>query len=202
VLCVGIGGGGDVVGALATAAMARTLGVHAAVGGTTWERRVVDARPGPRRLDEVEGAERLHAAAALAGPDTRGPGGVRFAETHTAVALSEPVALLDPNAGPAAVGAGLASAARALECDRVVLVDVGGDALAHGDEPGLASPLCDAVMLAAARHLPDDMPVAGAVFGPACDGELTPDEVLARVAEVAAADGLLGAWGITPEAAA
>jgi hypothetical protein len=199
---VGIGGGGDVVGALATAAAARTLGVHAAVGGTTWERRVVDPRPGPRRLDEVEGAERVHAAAALAGPATRGPGGVQFAESHMAVALEEPVALLDPNAGPSDVAAGLASAARALRCDRVMLVDVGGDALAHGDEPGLASPLCDAVMIAAARHVPDGLPVAGAVFGPACDGELTVEEVLARLAEVAAAGGLLGAWGITPESAA
>jgi len=35
----------------------------------------------------------------------------------------------------------------------VVLLDVGGDVLAHGHEPGLGSPLCDAVLLAAAARL-------------------------------------------------
>jgi hypothetical protein len=38
----------------------------------------------------------------------------------------------------------------------------------------------------------------GAVFGPGCDGELSVPEVLERIAEVAAAGGLLGAWGLTP----
>ena len=94
--------------------------------------------------------------------------------------------------------AGLAAAGAALDCDRLVLVDVGGDVLAHGDEPGLASPLCDAVLLAAARHLPAGLPAVAGVFGIGCDGELTPAEVLERIAEVAAGGGLLGAWGLTP----
>ncbi len=60
--------------------------------------------------------------------------------------------------------------------------------LAHGDEPGLASPLADAVLLAAAPALADAGPaVTGAVFGAGCDGELTPAEVLERLAEVTAA---------------
>ena len=44
-------------------------------------------------------------------------------------------------------------------------------------------------------------PVLAAVFGPACDGELTTDEVLDRVARLAAAGGLVGVEGITPEVA-
>ena len=60
-------------------------------------------------------------------------------------------------------------------CDLIVFLDVGGDALAHGDEPGLGSPLCDAVMLAAADLLAErEVPVLGALFGTGCDGELTP----------------------------
>jgi hypothetical protein len=43
--------------------------------------------------------------------------------------------------------------------------------------------------------------VLGAVFGTGCDGELTPSEVLERLGEVAAADGLAGAVGMTPEVA-
>ena len=162
----------------------------------TWERRPIDPLPGPRRLDEVSGlAERLGPAAALAGPDTRGPGGFFFAESHMARHLGEPVALIDPNPGPRAVADGLAAAARRLGCDTVALVDVGGDVLGHGDEAGLASPLCDAVLLAASVHL--ELPTVGAIFGPGCDGELAPAEVLERIAEVAAAGGLLGAWGLT-----
>jgi hypothetical protein len=197
VLSVGIGGGGDVVGALATADLARDSGLGAAIGGVSWERRVVDARPGPRRLDEVSGAERIHEYAALAGPDTTGPGPFSFAESHMAGFLGEPVALIDPHGGPAGAAAGLTAAAERLGCDAVALVDVGGDVLAHGDEAGLASPLCDSILLAAARHL--ELPCVGVVFGPGCDGELAVGEVLARVAEVAAAGGLLGAWGLTPE---
>jgi len=197
VLSVGIGGGGDVVGALAAAELAARLGVPATVGGVTWERRPVDPRPGPRSLDEVTGARRLGAAVALAGPDTRGPGGFAFAEAHMARFLAQPTLLVDPGPGPAAVGDGLADAARALDCDLVVLLDVGGDALAHGDEPGLASPLCDAVMLASAPRLAArGVRTVGAVLGAGCDGELEPAEVLARLAEVAAAGGSLGAWGL------
>jgi hypothetical protein len=184
------------VGALATADLARAAGLSARVGGVSWERRVIDPRPGPRRLDEIEGAERVAEFAALAGPDTTGPGPFHFAESHMARFLGEPVALIDPHGGPAGAAAGIAAAAERLGCDSVALVDVGGDVLAHGDEPGLASPLCDSVMLAAARFL--ELPCVGAVFGPGCDGELAPAEVLERVAEVAAAEGLLGAWGLTP----
>jgi hypothetical protein len=40
--------------------------------------------------------------------------------------------------------------------------------------------------------------VLGGIFGIGCDGELTPSEVLARLAEVGAAGGLAGARGLTP----
>jgi hypothetical protein len=199
VLAVGIGGGGDVVGALAVAQLVRLLGTEAVVGGLTWERRPIDPGPGPRRIDELEDAHRIDAATALAQPGTTGPGGFHFAESHMARHLGEPVLLLDPGGGPAAVAAGLINAAAELGCDVVVLLDVGGDVLAHGHEAGLASPLADAVCLAAAPALA----AAGlqpmlALFGAGCDGELTPAEVLERIAEVARAGGQLGTWGPGP----
>jgi hypothetical protein len=197
VLAVGIGGGGDVVGALAVAELASQLGTPSVVGGLTWERRPIDPGPGPRRIDELStDARRINDATALAGPDTTGPGGFRFAESGMARHLGEPVLLLDPGGGPEAIADGLAGAARELRCDLVVLLDVGGDVLAHGDEPGLASPLADAVCLAAAPRLrAAGIATLLAVFGAGCDGELTPAEVLSRVAEVARAGGLLGTWG-------
>jgi hypothetical protein len=196
VLAVGIGGGGDVVGALAVAELARLLGTPAVVGGLTWERRVIDPLPGPRRLDEISGAQPINTHAALAGPDTAGPGGFRFAESHMARHLGEPTVLVDITGGPDAAAEGLAGAAAHLGCDVVVLLDVGGDMLGHGDEEGLSSPLADAVCLAAAPAVAAAGPtVLAAVFGAGCDGELTPTEVTDRVAEVAAAGGHLGTWG-------
>ncbi len=203
VLALGIGGGGDVVGALAVADLARAAGLRARVGGVTWERRPIDPLPGPRHLSEVIDAEPLNAAVALASADTSGPGGFRFAESHMARVLGEPVVLVDPNPGPRRVAEGLLVAAERLGCDTIALVDVGGDVLAHGDEAGLASPLADSVLLAAAAHLPADGPrVVAAVFGAGCDGELTPAEVLQRIAEVAGRGGWLGTAGVAPDAVA
>jgi hypothetical protein len=193
VLCVGIGGGGDVVGTLAAAGVAAAAGTPSVLGGLTWERRPIDPLPGARRLDEVSGVRVLHPAVGLAGPDASGPGGFRFAEGRMAELLGEPTVLVDPNGGPGPIAEGLTRACDELACDVVVLLDVGGDALAHGDEPGLASPLADAIVLASAPALAAaGLTVLGAVFGCGCDGELTPAEVAARRAEVAAAGGALG----------
>ena len=74
--------------------------------------------------------------------------------------------LIDVTGGPRAVAAGIAAAAEELACDLAIYVDVGGDVLARGDEPGLASPLCDAVMLAGAVEAAERIGSVGAVFGP------------------------------------
>jgi hypothetical protein len=209
-LVVGIGGGGDVVGALATAEACRLQGAEPLVGGVTWERRPIDPKPGPRAEAEIEGARRLAPGVLAASPGTRvRESGVLFAESRMAGVLGEETVLVDATLGPSQLADGLAAAAEVLGADLIVFVDVGGDALAHGDEPGLASPLCDAIVLAAGLFLargtartasaPEGWggDLLGAVYGPGCDGELTPDEVLARLAEVARAGGLLGSWGIT-----
>lgn len=199
-LVLGIGGGGDVVGALATAEACRLHGAEPVVGGVTWERRPIDPQPGPRAESEIEGARRLAPGVLAASPGTRVlESGVLFAESRMAGLLGQETVLVDATLGPSQLADGLAAAARVLDSDLIVFVDVGGDALAHGDEPGLASPLCDAVMLAAAARMAEREPaVLGGIFGIGCDGELTPSEVLARLAELGAAGGLAGARGLTP----
>jgi hypothetical protein len=186
VLCIGIGGGGDVVGALAFAEWLRAAGgPPVVVGGLTWERRPVDPLPGPRTLAEVTGARALNDVVAIAGPDTTGPGGFAFAESRMAGFLGQDTLLVDPHPGPAAVGAALAQAARQLDADLIVLLDVGGDVLAHGHEAGLASPLADSLLLAAGPSAAAaGVPVVGAVFGAGCDGELLPTEVADRLQEL------------------
>jgi hypothetical protein len=200
-LVLGIGGGGDVVGALGVAESCRLqTGARPVVGGVTWERRPIDPAPGPRHAGEIENARELAPGVLEATAATRvEASGVRFAEARMAELLGEPTVLVDVNRGAATVARGLERAAGGLGCDLIVLLDVGGDALAHGHEPGLASPLCDAVMMAAGAQLAEEgrLPVLAAIFGIGCDGELTPAEVLERVAEVARAGGLAGIRGLT-----
>lgn len=185
-LVLGIGGGGDVVGALAIAREIERTGRRIELGGVAWERFAVDPHhAGPRPLSHLSGIERLHEAAALTGAEGSTPEGVRIAEAGVASHLDRPAALVDVNGGPAAIGAGIAALADRLDCDLVVYLDVGGDVLATGAEPGLSSPLCDALMLASARHLPDRIAAVGCAFGAGCDGELTVTEVLDRVAALA-----------------
>ncbi len=199
-LVIGMGGGGDVVGALATAEFARLYdGAQPMLGGLSWERRPIDPAPGPRRTTEIENAESIASGTLIAGPDTRvRESGVLFAESRMAGVLGEPTLLLTLEGGAAAMAAGLALAAERFHADGFVFVDVGGDVLASGEEPGLRSPLCDAIMLAAAARLASgEHPVLVGIFGIGCDAELTPAEVLERMARVARAGGLSAARGLT-----
>src|SRR3954454_9363078 len=199
-LLIGMGGGGDVVGTLAITDLLDGLQTEWVLGGIAWERSPIDPRPGPRSLDEIKGGKPCGSAAVLTEGSTTTLDGVELSESKMAAHLGRPVLLLDVTVGPQALATGLAEAAAELECDVVVLLDVGGDVLAHGDEPGLASPLCDAIVLSAGLFLAQSTAVIGAVYGPGCDGELTPDEVLERITALQAAAALLGAWGLTPHA--
>jgi hypothetical protein len=199
---VGIGGGGDVAGALACGRLCEQFGVEIVLGGVAWERIPIDPYPGPRPMEEIVNARPLAAHAALAGPDAQTPDGALFAEAGMASYLGQDTLLVDVHGGPRAVASSLAVAARTLEADLVLGVDVGGDVLADGSEPGLASPLCDSVMLSALAHLEQGgVKTLGAVFGPCCDGELTIDELLGRIAVLAAAGSLVGVAGMSPEVA-
>jgi hypothetical protein len=190
---IGIGGGGDVVGALACARLWESHGAAFVLGGISWERLPIDPHPGPRAVSEIVGARALAEGVVIAGPETRAASGAAFAEAHMAGYLGAETLLVDPHDGAGAVAAGLADAAEQLGADLVVCVDVGGDVLGNGSEPGLASPLCDAVMLAAAARLEGSgVRTIGAVFGPCCDGELTHEELLDRLAALAARGGLVG----------
>jgi hypothetical protein len=200
-LVLGIGGGGDVVGGLAIGRLCESLGTPFELGGVAWERFAVDPYPGPRPIEQIRGGRRIGDAAVLADPDTGTKDGLRFGESRMAGFLSRRTVLIDVTGGPAAVADGVVAAAEELDCDLVVYVDVGGDVLAHGQEPHLASPLCDAVLLAAAVRAADRVRPLGAVFGPGCDGELSVPEVLDRIAGLAADGGWLGAWALPAEIA-
>src|SRR4051795_5976430 len=96
-LVIGIGGGGDVVGALAVAEHCRLFhGANPIVGGVTWERSVVDPEPGPRSSDEVENALELAPGVLAASGDTMiRDSGIRFAESRVAGMLGVQTVLVD-----------------------------------------------------------------------------------------------------------
>jgi len=202
-LVIGVGGGGDVVGALATARFLEFGGLEFLLGGLSWERSVIDPLPGPRSVSEVRDVRVLHEYAWLANGQTRTLTGVRFAETGMAEISGREVLLVDINGGVKGVVDGLKTALRELKADLLVGVDVGGDSLAQGGEPGLRSPLADSIMLAAYAELERlGQRTLWGVFGYGSDGELTVEEIEGALNRLAKAGGLLGAWALTHKIAA
>lgn len=202
-LIVGVGGGGNVVGALATARFLEFCGLEFILGGLSWERNVYDPIPGPRKLSEVRNVDALHSFAWMANSESQTDTGVYFAESRMAAALAKQVLLIDINGGVAGVVDGIEIATKGLQADLLVGIDVGGDSLAQGHEPGLRSPLADSIMLAAFAELAKrGRHTLWGVFGYGSDGELTVDEIEAALSKLAAADGLQGAWALTPKIAA
>jgi hypothetical protein len=195
-LVFGVGGCGDIVSTIPTARFLESHGVDVILGGVAWERVVVDPQPGPRHFDEIENIERLNKTVAFANGNTRTDDGIEFAETNVARHYDDEVILIDIRGGAQGVAAGLNDACDQLDIDLVVGTDAGGDVLAAGDEPGIKSPLTDAVMLSTLTHL--DVDACLGMYGYGSDGELTLEEITDGIARAANHDGLLGAWGLTP----
>ncbi|MCQ4195172.1 DUF1152 domain-containing protein [Streptomyces parvulus] len=186
-LYVAAGGGGDPVGTLIAA---RALGGGPAgrsgpplIATYAWERREVDPTAALLGVDDFED---------LARPAGTGPTG--FAAFTPATRVRPPAGstlpglardlparllLLDPAAGLAALARQVGAMAAAAG-GRVHVVDVGGDVLTHGDEPGLCSPFGDALTLAAC-HLAG-VPTTVHVAGPGLDGEIEERILLGRLA--------------------
>jgi hypothetical protein len=202
-LVIGVGGGGDVVGALTTARFLEFCGLSFTLGGLSWERNVYDPIPGPRQLSEVRNVRVLHQFAWMANAQSQTSTGVPFAEAKMAEFIRREVLLVDINGGVSGVVAALETVMQALHTDLLVGIDVGGDSLAEGHEPGLRSPLADSIMLAAFAEVEKrGHRTMWAVFGYGSDGELSVGEIERALSKVGAASGLLGAWSLTPKIAA
>jgi hypothetical protein len=196
-LVMGIGGGGDVVGTIPTARYLRWLGLNTLIGGTTWERYVVDPEPGPRRMDEIVDIKLLSDTVGLANPQTRTTKGIRFTESIVAEVLGVETMLVDLNRGVQGIISGLNEAMEELGMDLFVGIDVGGDVLAEGTEQGLYSMLSDSMMLASMVNL--KVPAVLGVLGYGSDGELGFQQLSENIARIASYGGFLGARGLTPD---
>lgn len=176
-LLVAAGGGGDAIGAAMIAAGPEVLndGV-CGIATFSWDRLLIDPRPGPRAAEDFAGlgrpADHVHIVTAASRPIP--PAGSTLPRLAGSMP-EERLFLLDPSGGGEGLHKQIRSAASHLGADRVLLVDVGGDIIARGDEPELKSPLADGLAAAACMGL--DIPVEVAVAGPGLDGELTADRV-------------------------
>lgn len=198
VLVVGIGGGGDSLGALALLLRLRSWGADAVLGNAVWERFVLDPFPGPIPVEQLFGAEGLGRGAALV--DARS-----FVRRHgleirpqivvASEVLGERAVFLDMSGGERGFAEALEEASERLGAEAVLGVDVGGDVLARGCEEGLWSPLADSIALSALQRI--RIPSVLAVLGPGVDGELSPGQVLERIAEIAAEGGLVEVCGLS-----
>ncbi|MGB8384285.1 MAG: DUF1152 domain-containing protein [Dermatophilaceae bacterium] len=181
-LFVAAGGGGDALGALLIRRFVAPEEDETLIGTCAWERLRVDPVPGPRpsagftHLGHVAGT----ALEVLDRSDTRPPG--RSTLPRLVRETKARVFLIDLDNGATGVADQLLRVKGALHADRMILVDVGGDAIATGQEQGLLSPMADALMLAGALRA--DSSVALLIAGAGLDGELQPDEVHRRIREL------------------
>lgn len=180
-LYVAAGGGGD---ALAAALLHRAYGPPgpATIATFSWDRLIVDPLPGPRRFSDFEDLETVgrleHVVTARTRPISPAGSTLPTLARDLIGPLASTLVLLDPTQGAAGLREQLAACMQAIDADALVVVDVGGDVLATGEEAGLRSPLADALILAAAHGLTPDGRVW--VAGPGVDGELSADDVVAR----------------------
>ena len=199
-LLIGIGGGGDIVGTIPTADLLSMFDVECVYGGLSWERFTFDPVPGPREFEETKNVRKLNDVVWYANKDSVTSTGVRFAESGFSEVYGEETLLIGIHSGPKAIAAGILDAAGEIGADLVIGIDVGGDVLARGDEPGLMSPLADSIMTAAFAKLEQEIPSIIGLFGFGSDGELTQKELESSMKLMLKQGGVIGSWGITHDA--
>lgn len=171
-LFVAAGGGGDAVAVLLVRRLlAPDEDGPALVSSCAWERLRIDPVPGPRPRSDFRDLALVDGVAAevTGRSDTIPPG--RSLLPRLASEANARVFLHDFEGGAVGLAQQLQHLVAALEVDRLVVVDVGGDIVGRGHESALLSPLADSLTLAACFHL--SIPTTVAVVGPGVDGELS-----------------------------
>jgi hypothetical protein len=172
-LVVAAGGGGDVITAAALpglAALHLPAGEPVPVLTYSWDRLLVDPVPGPRRATDFTGLRQLAPGLHEVLPRTGSVAPTWSSLPRLAAELPTRVLLLDPTHGADGIAQQVRAAAEEFTCDRVLLLDVGGDILTDGHDPNLRSPLADQLALAAC--IGAGLPTQVLVAAPGLDGEI------------------------------
>lgn len=187
-LLFGMGGGGDIVGTVPTASFLKEFGLEVYHGSIVWDRIVVDPKPGPRAIEELENVEVINSTVAIANKNTRTNYGVKPTVARAAKVFGDVVAL-DITKGVNKLVDGIVDFAEKYEVDLIVGMDSGGDALCMGFESGIKSPLADSISVATLSKLENS--IVG-VFGFGSDGELRIEELLHNISILMKNKGFFG----------
>ncbi|WP_329146079.1 DUF1152 domain-containing protein [Streptomyces niveus] len=172
-LIVAAGGGGDAVAASMLDAALYGDADPAVIFTYAWDRLLIDPLPGPRGPADFTGLRPLTRSVQAVPADARPVAPAGSTLPRLAAELPQTLALIDPHHGAEGITRQLEELIEHLAPESIDLLDVGGDILAHGDEPTLRSPLADALTLAACCQV--NAPVRLLVAGPGLDGELPAD---------------------------
>ncbi|MFC7595777.1 DUF1152 domain-containing protein [Terrabacter sp. GCM10028922] len=182
-LFVAAGGGGDSVGVLLGRRVLDPEAEGPALITTcAWERLRVDPLPGPRPVEGFSGLGSVGGLAVEVLPNSDTIPSGRSMLPRVTAEVDARIFLHDFNDGVRGLTQQLRALATAVDADRLLVVDVGGDIVSTGTEPGLLSPLADSITLAAA--LSTGLSTSLAVLGPGADAELSEDDVIARLNQV------------------
>lgn len=180
-LSVAAGGGGD---ALAALIIGRALDPESSrqpvVASFSWDRYIIDPTPGPRAVHDFIGLMRRAPQVWEVTPGTRLHTGGTSGLTILARRTKARVFLLDPSGGADDISRQISGLADYVGASALRIVDVGGDLIAHGNEPTLASPLADSLALAGAARFASCTTIV--IAGPGLDGELPAAQVRGRLA--------------------
>lgn len=190
----GMGGGGDIVSTIPVANFLKLFEFEVIHGGVLWDRLIIDPKPGPRAIEELENMEKLNEVLAFVNENTRTNYGVKPNLARSAKYLGKVVAL-DITKGVKKLGRGLEEFILENRIGLVIGVDAGGDAIAIGYESGVRSPLADALSVAVLNEIGGIVAVSG-IGG---DGELKFEELMLNISGLFRNGGFLGCSSITAE---
>ena len=179
-LLIAAGGGGDAIAAAIVHHATAGDDADVMIATYAWDRLLIDPLPGPRSPDDFAGLSRVSETNYAVTADSRPIPPAGSTLPQLSAELGQPLIILDPRRGAQGLADQIGDLAGHLSAEMIELVDVGGDILAHGDEPNLRTPLADALILAACYRL--SLPITIAIAGPGVDGELRETLVLSRLA--------------------
>lgn len=186
-LLVAAGGGGDAIAAYMLAT--RFTSARPTIATWAWDRLMIDPLPGPRSASDFERLDNpspgVHIITAITKPVP--PAGSTI--PRLASDLDADLVLLDPAEGCVGLARQIAAAAEWADAEGVVVLDVGGDAIARRGDAGLRSPMADISTLVAVSAT--GLPARLVVVGAGCDGELAPELVERRLKSI-------GAYSLAP----
>lgn len=190
----GMGGGGDIISTIPVANFLRLFDFDVLFGGVLWDRLIVDPKPGPRALEELENFRKFNDVIGLLNENTRTKYGVKPNLARSAKYFGE-VFALDITKGTKRLAEGLEEFIEENKIGLTIGVDAGGDAIAIGYESGVRSPLADAVSVAVLSELDGIVSITGL----GSDGELKFEELMLNIAELFKKGGFLGCSSVSSE---